>query len=120
MSGRIATGPPNTGSRLRISHVVSFRPASFNGVVVDFRVRNISSEAFTVGPAFLVYFNPTSGGQLTTEDNNSVIPDTLQPGESAVVSAAFATRILTGQISVRSNDGYLAVLAATNLTRPTQ
>ncbi len=48
---------------------------------------------------------------------SSAIPDTLQPGESAVVAAAFAPAPPTGRISVRSNDGYEAMLAVTNLTR---
>jgi hypothetical protein len=43
------------------------------------------------------------------------LPGNLQPGESVVEYAAFATQMVTGQFSLRSNDGYMAVLAASTV-----
>jgi hypothetical protein len=60
-------------------------------------------------------FDPSGGGQFQEDDNHSTLPGNLQPGESAVEYAAFATRTVTGQFSLRSNDGYFAVLAASTL-----
>ena len=83
---------------------------------ITYKARNITSHVVGNGnPAFLAVFDPSGGGQFQEDDNNSTLPSNLQPGESAVEAAAFATRTVTGQFSLRSNDGYFAVLAASTL-----
>jgi len=116
ISPRLAVGASNIGSQLAISNVVAYRLVSIGEVVVIYKARNITSHVVGNGnPAFLAVFDPSSGGQFQEDDTNSTLPGNLQPGESAIESAAFATRTVTGQFSLRSNDGYMAVLAASTL-----
>jgi hypothetical protein len=61
----------------------------------------------------------TSGGAEFQEDeNNSVIPSNLQPGESAIELAAFATRTATGVFSLRTNDQLETALDTSVLQTP--
>jgi hypothetical protein len=116
ISPRLAVGASGTGSQLAISDVLAYRVVPMGEVLITYKARNITSHVVGNGnPAFLAVFDPSGGGQFQEDDNNSTIPGNLQPGESAIEAAAFATRTVTGQFSLRSNDGYMAVLAASTL-----
>jgi hypothetical protein len=113
---RLAAGASGTGSQLAISDVMAYRMLPLGKVVVTYKARNITSHVVGNGnPAFLAVFDPSGGGQFQEDDFNSTTPGNLQPGESAIEYAVFATRTVTGQFSLRSNDGYMAVLAASTL-----
>jgi hypothetical protein len=115
---RLAAGRPNGGSQLAISDVLSYRPGGSDEVVVVYKVRNVSGQAFGDGnPAWLAVLD-TSGGEFQEDENNSVVPDNLQPGESAVELVAFATQTVTGEFSLRTNNGYNAELATSALSTP--
>jgi hypothetical protein len=116
VAGRIATGPDNTGSTLAITNVEAYRVVSSGQVDVTFTVKNISSAALTGSPPFLAIFNPTGGGQFNEDDNSSILPGSLQPGESAAAVAVFDTHAITGTFSLRTNDGYESVLTSTTLS----
>lgn len=119
ISTRLAAGPAETGSQLAISDVLAYRLGSIGQVVVTYKALNITNHVVGNGnPAFLAYFDPSSGGQFQEDDHNSTLPSNLQPGESAVEYAAFATQTVTGQFSLRSNDGYTAVLASSTVEMP--
>jgi len=116
ISPRLAVGASSIGSQLAISDVVAYRVVSIGEVLITYKARNITSHVVGNGnPAFLAVFDPSGGGQFQEDDSNSTLPGNLQPGESAIEVAAFATRTVTGQFSLRSNDGYFAVLAASAL-----
>jgi hypothetical protein len=116
ISPRLAAGASSTGSQLAISDVVAYRVLPLGEVLVTYKARNITSHVVGNGnPAFLAVFDPAGGGQFQEDDTNSTIPGNLQPGESAIESAAFATKTVTGQFSLRSNDGLMTVLAASTL-----
>lgn len=119
ISARLAVGPAETGSQLALSDVDAYRLGSIGQLVVTYKARNITDHVVGNGnPAFLAYFDPSSGGQFQEVDDNSTLPSNLQPGESAVEYAAFATQTVTGQFSLRSNDGYSAVLASSTVQMP--
>ena len=69
-------------------------------------------------PAWLAVFDPSGGGVFQEDDSKSVIPGDLQPGESAVEVVAFATRTVTGEFSLRTNDQLETVLATSVLRTP--
>jgi hypothetical protein len=113
---RLAAGASITGSQLAISDVVAYRLLPLDEVVIAYKARNITSQVVGNGsPAFLAVFDPSGGGQFQDDFNNSTNPGNLQPGETAIEYAAFATHTVTGQFSLRSNDSYMSVLAATTL-----
>lgn len=116
VSPRLAAGRSSTGSQLAISDVVAYRLLSIGEVVITYKARNISSHVVGNGsPAFLPVFDPSGGGQFQDDYNNSTNPGNLQPGETAIEYAAFGTHTVTGQFSLRTNDSYMAILAATTL-----
>jgi hypothetical protein len=116
ISPRLAVGASNSGSQLAISDVMAYRLVSIGEVWVTYKARNITSHVVGNGnPAFLAVFDPSSGGQFQEDNTYSTMPSNLQPGESAIEYAAFATQTVTGQFSLRSNDGYATVLAASKL-----
>lgn len=119
ISPRLAVGASSTGSQLAVSDVVAYRLNSIGQVAITYKARNVTSHVVGNGnPAFLAVFDPSGGGQFQEDDSNSTLPGNLQPGESAVEYASFATRTGTGQFSLRTNDGYMAVLAASTLRMP--
>jgi hypothetical protein len=118
VAGRIATGPPNQGAGLAISHVVAYKPAATNEVYISFKARNTSSTAFSLSPPWLATFSPTSGGSYSEDDTNSAVPSNLQPGESAAVTEVFGTTAVTGTLRLLTNDQTGTVLAITTLTKP--
>ena len=112
----LAVGRAATGSQVAISDVYSYLPADIGSVVVAFRVRNVRGQALANGsPAFLPVFDPVGGAQFSYEYRDSIFPDSLQPGESAVGYAVFGTRKVTGIFSLRSNDQLMSVLVSTTL-----
>ena len=81
ISTRLAAGPAETGSHLAISDVVAYRLGSIGQVVITYKARNITDHVVGNGnPAFLAYFDPSSGGQFQEDDDNSTLPSNLQPG----------------------------------------
>lgn len=116
ISPRLAAGASATRSQLAISDVIAYRLVSIGEVVITYKARNITSHVVGNGnPAFLAVFDPSGGGQFQEDDFNSTTPGNLQPGETAIEYAAFGTHTLTGQFSLRTNDGYMSVLASTTL-----
>jgi hypothetical protein len=114
-------GAPAHGSGLVLTDVGSYLGTSTEHVGVIFRVGNVSNHDITTGsPPFLPVFVTSPGGaQLNYDDSASVIPCPLQPGESAAVVAVFDTRIFTGTISLRTNNGFEAILVSSRLRKPT-
>lgn len=112
----ISAAPPSAGTQLALSKVVAAYYLANGVVVVDFQVRNITTHVVgSVNPAFLAVLDVAGGGQYTENDSSSSLPGPLQPGESAVAYAAFATHATTGEFSLRSNDQIMTVLASTTL-----
>ena len=94
ISPRLAAGASSTGSQLAISDVVAYRVLPLGEVLVTYKARNITSHVVGNGnPAFLAVFDPAGGGQFQEDDTNSTIPGNLQPGESAIESAALASHL---------------------------
>jgi hypothetical protein len=116
---RLAAGQPAAGSQLAVSDVLAYRPGGLGEVYVAYKVRNTSGQVFGNGnPAWLAVFDTSGGAEFQEDENNSVIPDNLQPGESAVELVGFATRTVTGQFTLRSNDQLETVLATSALRTP--
>jgi hypothetical protein len=116
---RLAVGKPDTGSQLAISNVISYRPGNSNEVYVAYKVSNVSGQTFGNGnPAWLAVFDASGGQEFQEDENNSVIPSNLQPGESAVELVAFATQTPTGEFSLRTNDQLETELTASDLQSP--
>ena len=119
IAGRLAFGPSNHGSALTITHVVAYRPAAASQVWIVFNVKNTGSTAYTDSPPFLGQFNTATA--TYSEDDLSgytIYPQSLSPGQSAVMVEAFDTREVEGVFSLRTNDGYSTVLAGTTLAKP--
>jgi hypothetical protein len=119
ISSKIAVATPGSGSQLAISDVVAYRAGGSSEIYVAYKVRNVSGQVFGNGnPAWLAVFDPTGGGEFQYDNNNSIIPGNLQPGESAFEAVAFGTTTPTGRFTLRSNYGYEAVLASSTLRKP--
>jgi hypothetical protein len=116
---RLAAGKPDASSQLAISDVLAYRPGNLDEVYVAYKVRNVSGQVFGNGnPGWLAVFDTSGGAEFQEDENNSVIPGDLQPGESAVELVAFATRTPTGEFSLRTNDQLETVLATSALQTP--
>jgi hypothetical protein len=120
VAARLAVGPPDSGHGLVLTDVASYLGTQTGQVGVIFRVRNISNQDIRTGsPPFLPVFVTSPGGaQLNYDDSASVIPGPLRPGESAAVVAVFDTRVFTGTISLRTNNGFEAILVSSRLRKP--
>jgi hypothetical protein len=116
---RLGAGKLDTGSPLAISDVLAYRPGNSDEVDVVYKVRNVSDRVFGNGnPAWLAVFDASGGGEIQEDESNSVIPGDLQPGESAVELVAFATRTVSGEFSLRTNDQLETVLTTSALQTP--
>lgn len=116
ISARLGAGTSSRGSQLAISSVNSYLPTTVGKLVITFQVRNITSHPVGNGsPAFLAAFDTHGGSRFSEDDNYSALPSTLQPGESVAAFAAFDTRALTGQFSLRTNDQVMQVLVASQV-----
>jgi hypothetical protein len=120
VSARLAVGPSDSEHGLVLTAVASYLGTSTGHVDVIFRVRNVSNHDISTGsPPFLPVFVTSPGGaQFNYDDFDSAIPGPLRPGESAAVVAAFHTRSFTGTISLRTNNGFEAILVSSRLRKP--
>jgi hypothetical protein len=120
VAARLAVGPSDSQHGLVLTAVASYLGTSTGHVDVIFRVRNVSNHDISTGsPPFLPVFVTSPGGaQLNYDDFDSAIPGPLRPGESAAVVAAFHTRSVTGTISLRTNNGFEAILVSSRLRKP--
>jgi hypothetical protein len=116
----IATCGAATGSQLAITDAVAYRPSAASKIVqLDYKVRNISGHVFGNGsPAWLDILDPTGGAQLREDDTSSILPSSLQPGESAVEALVFDTPTPTGILTLRTNDQHQSVIASCTLRTP--
>ena len=105
---------------LVLTDVCSYLSTGTGTVDVVFKVRSTGNQDVRTGsPPFLPVFVTSPGGaQLNYDDSTSVIPGPLQPGESAAVDAVFDTRTFTGTISLRTNNGFEAILVSSRLRTP--
>jgi len=120
ISARLAWGPAARGAGLVLTDVGSYLSTATGTVSIVFKVRSTGNQDVRTGsPPFLPVFVTSPGGaQLDYDDFNSVIPGPLQPGESAAVAAVFHTRVIAGQLSLRTNNGYERILVASTLRKP--
>jgi hypothetical protein len=116
----IATCSGAAGNQLAITDAVAYRPSAASNIVeVDYKVRNISGHVFGNGsPAWLDILNPSGGNQLREDDTSSILPRSLQPGESAVEALVFDTPTPTGTLTLRTNDQQQSVIASCTLRTP--
>jgi hypothetical protein len=116
VSPRLAAAPDSAGAEVALSDALAYRLGSTGQVVIIYRARNITSHVVgEVTPAFLAVFDPDGGGQTQQDDDTSVDPGVLQPGETVIAYASFAAPAVTGQFSLRPNGEGPAILAATTL-----
>jgi hypothetical protein len=116
----IATCSPAVGNQLAITDVVAYRPtATSANMELDYKVRNISGRVFGNGsPAWLDILVPTGQIQLREDDTESILPRSLQPGESAVEALVFDSSTPTGRLTLRTNNQQQSVIASCTLRTP--
>lgn len=116
---RIAAGPPDRGRGIVITDVTSYRYSTPPVQVgVTFLVRNVSNHGLSVSdPPFLPALAKPDGTVLRYDFQDSVMPETLQPGEGAAVTVIFDTGTVTGTFILRSN-GAEVPLVSSRLTMP--
>lgn len=102
VSGRVAMGGESTGSGLEISDVSSLVDTT-GTLDVTFMARDISWNPVNTSPPFIPVFVASDGSRFTYDFQQSLIPSSLQPGQSAAVEVVFDTDKLTGQFSLTEN-----------------
>lgn len=105
VSHRLAVGADSTGSGLEISDVASIASLSDGILLVAFEVHDITwtTTAPGSGLPFIPRYVTSDGSPFEYDPSHSVMPSSLQPGQSVAVLVVFDTVKNTGQFSLTEN-----------------
>lgn len=102
--GALAVGAGSTGSGLEISDVSLLAAPAAGIMFVTFEAHDMSWTPVNTDPPFLPVFVASDGSRFQYEVQDSLMPSSLQPGQSAAVDIAFDTADTSGQFSLTEND----------------